>query len=93
MNLENWIFVIGLAVGIGLPLLFLLELVIVKSVDDLREHIDKRFSYPNCQHSDWRIDTQIKVVWCESCKIGNWYTVGELVNRQVKIKTDKTKGE
>lgn len=44
-------------------------------------------SYPNCGHKNWNIDTQIKIVWCEDCRQGNWYEVKSIEGRSIRVET------
>lgn len=41
--------------------------------------------YPHCRHKNWHIDTQLKILWCDDCKIGNWYTVSSIEGRKVEV--------
>lgn len=69
----------------NLILIGLAMVYIAYHVGQLRVESRKALQYPHCRHDNWHIDTQLKLLWCDACKTGNWYTIKSSEGANVQV--------
>mgnify|MGYP000901848672 CR=1 FL=1 len=57
----------------------------VRRLTEAMPSIVKR-SFPDCDHQNWHIDTQLKLMWCDKCKHGRWYQIANIEGAKITIK-------